>query len=99
MGGGERWLVVEAASRARTLVAMTKEQGDLIVRNPAVCHGQAVIKGTRIMVSIVLDALADGMTEQEIMSEYPTLSVEGIRGAAAYGADLARDEFPAVAAG
>jgi uncharacterized protein (DUF433 family) len=70
----------------------------LIVRDPNVCHGQAVVKGTRVMVSVVLDALAEGMSEAEIMAEYPTLTVEGIRAAAAYGADLARDEYPAVSA-
>lgn len=77
---------------------MTDDQQDLIVRDPDVCHGQAVVRGTRIMVSIILDALADGMTEQEIIAEYPTLTTEGIRAAAAYGAELARDEYPAVAA-
>lgn len=56
------------------------------------------MRGTRILVSIILDALADGMTEDEILAEYPTLTVEGIRAAAAYGAELARDEYPAVAA-
>jgi hypothetical protein len=49
-------------------------------------------------VSIILDALADGMTESEIMPEYPTLTVAGIRAAATYGAELARDEYPAVTA-
>lgn len=77
---------------------MTDEQRTLIVRDSQLCHGQAAVRGTRILVSIVLDALADGMTEDEILAEYPTLTVEGIRAAAAYGAQLARDEFPAVAA-
>jgi len=77
---------------------MTDEHRSMIVRDPRVCHGQATVRGTRILVSIVLDALADGMTEQEILAEYPTLSVQGIRAAAAYGAELARDEYPAVAA-
>ncbi|MFW6034358.1 MAG: DUF433 domain-containing protein [bacterium] len=76
---------------------MTTDHAGLIVRDPKVCHGQAVIKGTRVMVSIVLDALADGMAEDEILAEYPTLTIEGIRAAAAYGAELARDEYPAVA--
>ncbi len=49
------------------------------------------------MVSIVLDCLAAGMTETEIIGEYPTLDVVGIRAAAAHGAELARDEYPAVA--
>ena len=56
------------------------------------------MRGTRVLVSIILDALADGMTEEEILAEHPTLTVEGIRAAAAYRAELARDEFPAVAA-
>lgn len=77
---------------------MTDDQQAMIVRDPNVCHGQAVVRGTRIMVSIVLDALADGMTEAEIIAEYPTLTTQGIRAAAAYGAELARDEYPAVAA-
>ena len=68
----------------------------MIERDPKVSHGQAVVNGTRVMVSVVLDALADGMSEADIMAEYPTLTVEYIRAAAAYGADLARDEYPAV---
>ncbi len=60
---------------------------DLITVDPNVCHGQACIKGTRIMVSVVLDCLAAGMTEGEIIAEYPGLTPGGIRAAAAYGAD------------
>ena len=75
---------------------MTGAQRQLIVRDPAICHGQAVVRGTRITVSVILDALAAGMTEDEILPEYPTLTIDGIRAAAAYGADLARDEYPAV---
>ena len=82
----------------RCLNAMTGEQQALITRDPLVCHGQAVVQGTRIMVSVVLDCIASGMTEAEIIDDYPTLSVEGIRAAAAHGAELARDEYPAVVA-
>ncbi|HUG85037.1 MAG TPA: DUF433 domain-containing protein [Euzebya sp.] len=78
---------------------MTEEQRALIVRNPSVCHGQAVVNGTRIMVSVVLDALAAGHSEAQIIAEYPSLDVAGVRAAAAYGAELARDEYPAVSAG
>lgn len=76
---------------------MSDLRRDLIVRDPSICHGQATVRGTRIMVSIVLDCLAAGMTEAGIVREYPTLDVVGIRAAAAHGADLARDEYPAVA--
>ena len=61
--------------------------------DPNICHGQACIKGTRIMVSVILDCLAAGMSEQEILEEYPTLTAEGIRAAAAYRAALAREEL------
>ncbi len=44
------------------------------------------------MVSVVLDCLAAGMGEQEIIKQYPTLTVDGVRAAAAYGAALAREE-------
>ena len=77
---------------------MTDDLQAMVIRDPHVCHGQAVVRGTRIMVSIILDALADGMTEAEIIAEYPTLTREGVRAAAAYGAELARDEYPAVTA-
>jgi len=65
---------------------------DLISTDPEVCHGQACIKGTRIMVSVILDCLVAGMSEQEILTEYPALTAEDVRAAAAYGAVLAREE-------
>jgi uncharacterized protein (DUF433 family) len=72
---------------------MTAEQLRLIATDPAVCHGQACIAGTRVMVSVVLDGLATGMTEDEIVTEYPSVTVAGVRAAAAYGAALAREEL------
>ena len=53
---------------------------------------QAHIRGTRAPVSLVLGCLVEGKTEAEILEEYPTLSVEGIRAAAAYGATLATED-------
>jgi uncharacterized protein (DUF433 family) len=50
------------------------------------------VKGTRILVTTILDSLAGGMSEHEILTEYPSLNAEGIRAAAAYGAWLARQE-------
>ena len=72
---------------------MTSEQLELIVTDPTILHGQARVAGTRVPVSVVLDCLAAGMTEGEILAEYPSLSVAGIRAAAAYGAALAREEL------
>jgi uncharacterized protein (DUF433 family) len=74
---------------------MTEQQADLIAVDPDIVGGQAHIRGTRIPVSVVLDCLAAGLSEDEIIEQYPSLSREGIRAAAAYGAALAREEiFP-----
>ena len=71
---------------------MTGRQADLIVTDPDVVHGQARVRGTRIPVSVVLDGLAAGLSEDEILRQYPTLTVKGVRAAAAYGAALAREQ-------
>jgi uncharacterized protein (DUF433 family) len=49
------------------------------VVGPAVCHGKACIKGTRIMVSVVLDNLAAGLTADEILHSYPSLTREAVQ--------------------
>ncbi|SDZ14126.1 Uncharacterized conserved protein, DUF433 family [Geodermatophilus africanus] len=65
----------------------------LIATDPAVLSGQAVIAGTRVPVSVVLDCLAAGMSTEQIVEECPTLTSEGVQAAAAYGALLAREEL------
>lgn len=66
---------------------------DRITVDPAVCHGQACIKGTRIMVAVVLDNLAAGLGTDEILRSYPSLTAEDIQAAMAYAADLARERM------
>ena len=70
---------------------VTRQQMDMIAVDPNVVHGQARIRGTRIAVSVVLDCLAVGMTDDEILAQYPMLTVEGIRAAAAYEATLSSE--------
>ena len=72
---------------------MDDDQLALITTDPAVLHGQAVITGTRVPVSVVLDCLAAGMSAEQIVAEYPTLTADGVHAAAAYGALLAREEL------
>lgn len=60
--------------------------------NPDVCHGKPCIRGTRIMVSVVLDNLAEGLSPEAIVQEYPPLTTEDVRAAVAYAAALAREE-------
>jgi uncharacterized protein (DUF433 family) len=62
-----------------------------ITNNPAVLHGQACIRGTRIPVAVVLANLADGLSPVEIIRSYPALTAEGIQAALAYAADLAQE--------
>lgn len=62
-----------------------------ITVDPAVCHGRSCVKGTRIMVSVVLDNLAAGLTADEIIRSYPSLSREAVQAAIAYAAELARE--------
>ncbi|MCB9098820.1 MAG: DUF433 domain-containing protein [Anaerolineales bacterium] len=64
---------------------------DHIIVDPAVCHGRACIKGTRIMVSVVLDNLAAGLSVNDIINSYPSLTPEAIQAAMAYAAELARE--------
>ncbi len=66
---------------------------DLIDAEPAVVHGKARFRGTRIPVSVVLDCLALGMTAEEIHAQYPSLPDEAVRAAIAYSALLAREEL------
>jgi uncharacterized protein (DUF433 family) len=84
--------VVDARSAAYN-DGMTNQQASLIVTDPDVVGGQARVRGTRIPVSVILDCLAAGLSEDQILRQYPTLTVEGVRAAAAYGATLAREEI------
>jgi uncharacterized protein (DUF433 family) len=65
---------------------------DRISVNPNVCHGKPCIKGTRIMVSIILDYLSAGETQEMILREYPQLTEEDIRAVLGYAAWLAHEE-------
>ena len=69
---------------------------DRISVDPKVCHGKACIKGTRVMVSVVLDNLADGVSREEIVRSYPSLTPADVRAAIAYAADLARERVVAL---
>src|SRR3970040_1489768 len=72
-------------------LTMTREE--LLARvtvDPKVCTGKPCIRGTRIYISIILDALSEGLTPEEIIDHLPSLKIEDIRAAVAYAAELAR---------
>ena len=55
------------------------------------CHGQACIAGTRVMVTVILDNLAAGLTAEEIADSYPSVSIDAVKAALHYAAELARE--------
>jgi len=61
--------------------------------NPKICHGKACIRGTRVMISVILDNLADGLSKEEILEDYPTLAAEDIGAAINYAAELTRERI------
>jgi uncharacterized protein (DUF433 family) len=65
---------------------------DRITVDTDVCCGQPAIRGTRITVAVILRMMAAGMTAQDIVRDYPELSEDDIRQAAAYAAWLASEQ-------
>ena len=66
---------------------------DHISVDPKVCGGKPCIKGTRIWISLVLEFLAEGVREEEILADYPQLTPEDIRACIAYAAEIARERI------
>ena len=64
---------------------------DHITVDPTVCHGKACVRGTRIPVAVVLANLAAGLTPEQILHSYPTLTADAIKATLAYAADLAQE--------
>ena len=64
-----------------------------ITVDPAVCGGKPCIRGHRVWVTLVLGMLAEGLTVEEILQEYPQLEEADIRACIAYGALLAGGRF------
>lgn len=60
--------------------------------NPLVCHGKPVIRGTRVMVSTILSALAAGDTIEMILEDYPNLEYADISAALAFASELSQFE-------
>ena len=61
--------------------------------DPRICGGKPCIKGTRIWVSLILDLLASGVAEAELLAEYPQLTHEDVLAAIAYGAEVTRERI------
>lgn len=66
---------------------------ELITVDLNVCHGKACIKGTRVMVSVVLDNIAAGRSVEGILRSYLSSTREGIEAAVRYAAELTRERI------
>lgn len=83
------------------VAAMTKEYRsmpalvwrDRISLDPQVCHGQPCIRGTRVMVSLILDFLANGDSVEAVLEAYPSLARDDVRACLGYAAVLARERI------
>ena len=60
--------------------------------DPQVCHGQLCAAGTRVLVTCILDSIAEGSTREQILHSYPSLRPEHIDATLAYAAELAKEE-------
>ncbi len=66
---------------------------NFIVIDPEIHHGEPCIKGTRVPVAILVGNIADGMTINEVIQEYPQVTHESMRAALAYAADVVRQDI------
>lgn len=85
----KRWRVSVPKSRRKASGRKLGQQDNLsgrVVSNPAICGGRPTIKGTRIRVSDVVEMIGHGVSEEEILSDYPSLAREDIRAALLYAA-------------
>ena len=64
-----------------------------VTLKPEMCGGRPCIRDTRIEIAVILDGLAEGMTEAEIIDHYPQLTPEDIRASLAYAAELSHESI------
>jgi uncharacterized protein (DUF433 family) len=65
-----------------------------IVRDPKICGGEPVIKGTRVTLRTVLATLAEGASGEEILADFPTLTAEDVRAVVAFAAASTEEDLP-----
>jgi len=68
---------------------------DRITRNPSICAGQPVVRGTRVLVRVILGYLAHGESTEKILRDFPSLTAEDVRAVIAFAAAAAVEDLPA----
>ncbi len=77
---------------------MTMNFRPYITRDPRICGGEAIVTGTRVTVRTVLASLGDGMTTEQLLRDFPTLTPEAVRAVIAFAALSAEEDLPMSAA-
>ncbi|HXH41721.1 MAG TPA: DUF433 domain-containing protein [Thermoanaerobaculia bacterium] len=67
--------------------------------DPNICFGKPCIRGTRIWVALIIENLAAGVPEPEILDAYPSLTADDIKAALAYAAEITRERIIPTAVG
>jgi uncharacterized protein (DUF433 family) len=67
---------------------------DIIIRDPRICGGEPVIKGTRVTIRTILASLAEGATTEELLKDFPSLTEPDIRAVIAFAAASAEEDLP-----
>ena len=70
-----------------------EEMLDRVSVDPNICGGKPCVRGTRIYIAIILDSLAEGLTPEQIIEQYPQLTLDDIHAALAYAAELSRENI------
>lgn len=70
-----------------------EEMLDRVSADPNICGGKPCVRGTRIYIAIILDSLAEGLTPEQIIEQYPQLTLDDIHAALAYAAELSRENI------
>jgi uncharacterized protein (DUF433 family) len=99
--------VLQSASEQKELAMATRRTGttrarrtakspaqNLIVRDPSICGGEPVLRGTRVTLRTILASLAAGDTELDILQDFPTVSAKQLRAVIAFAAAAAQDDLP-----
>jgi uncharacterized protein (DUF433 family) len=72
----------------------TQKFSDRILRDPAICAGEPVFRGTRVTLRTVLASLAEGDQPETILADFPTLKMEDIQAAISFAAASAEEDLP-----
>jgi uncharacterized protein (DUF433 family) len=65
-----------------------------ISRDPQICGGEPVIKGTRVTIRTILASLAEGARIEEILEDFPTITEQDVRAVIAFAAASAEEDLP-----